>query len=164
MVGAKQKSFERMVSAVRTWSCGEVVSWLASIQLEQYAARFESLKVDGQMLIDLVDNEADLINDFQIKIRVHRSKLLRELKRLALDDSENRQIQRAHKQRARTPHARHLRSTEAGSRVDPASPRIQRSRSLSTNFISHRATNTLVSDSERHARRHSLTRPAVVSV
>ena len=154
-----------MLGEIRSWRCEDVLSWLSSIQLDQYAERFKLLKVDGQMLMDLIDNEADLVNDFHVKIRVHRSKLMRELRLLASDNTENRQVQRGpqqlvggRKQRARTPHARHIKS-EFGNLADPGSPRIHRSRSLSTNFVGNLSTNNqFLNDAEHHVRRLSLSR------
>lgn len=70
-----------------TWSVWEVVVWLRTLELAQYAARFEELRVDGTLLFEITDE--DLARDLGVSIRLHRVKLLEAIRRLREDVVSN---------------------------------------------------------------------------
>lgn len=65
---------------VQQWSLQEVKAWLKSIELPQYIPKFEELRIDGRLLVEIT--ESDLLNDFCIQIRLHRYKIFDSLKTL----------------------------------------------------------------------------------
>lgn len=62
------------------WSAREVAVWLRSLELSQYASRFEALGIDGVLLFEITDD--DLARDLGVTIRLHRVKVLEEIRRL----------------------------------------------------------------------------------
>lgn len=62
------------------WTVGQVSDWLTLLELPQYKSKFESLGIDGGLLLQITED--DLSNDFQVKIRLHRHKILENLKKL----------------------------------------------------------------------------------
>ena len=66
------------------WTIPQVLDWLTSLELPQYRQRFEELSIDGNLLVQIT--EEDLINDIQISIRLHRFKIIDNLKKLIEED------------------------------------------------------------------------------
>ncbi|EKX47462.1 hypothetical protein GUITHDRAFT_106902 [Guillardia theta CCMP2712] len=62
---------------VESFSVEEVVNWLAELELKEYCDAFKQNRIDGEMLMEL--NEHDLLNDFGMKNKYHRRRLLRKL-------------------------------------------------------------------------------------
>ena len=62
------------------WTVNEVCEWLISLDLSQYKAKFGELCIDGPLLLQTTD--ADLQSDFEIQIRLHRFKILENIKKL----------------------------------------------------------------------------------
>lgn len=65
------------------WNVEEVVTWLKHINLPQYEQVFRQLSIDGSILFAIT--EQDLIQDFNISIRLHRFKLLEHINKLRDD-------------------------------------------------------------------------------
>jgi hypothetical protein len=60
-----------------------VKAWLHSIALPQYVEAFQEASVDGEMLVELAsDNEELLQNEVGVRKRIHRMKIIREIKKL----------------------------------------------------------------------------------
>jgi pSer/pThr/pTyr-binding forkhead associated (FHA) protein len=82
------------ICSASKWTPSQVGEWLGSIELPQYKSKFEALGIDGSLL--LLMTEADLLNDFEIHIRLHRYKILESLKKLVEEpaaDSENSSLE-----------------------------------------------------------------------
>ena len=62
------------------WTISQVSEWLSTIDLPIYKEKFESLRIDGPLLLEIT--EADLTNDLNIQVRLHRYKILEEIKKL----------------------------------------------------------------------------------
>ena len=62
------------------WTAKQVGEWLVQLDLPQYKAKFEELKIDGMLLFEMT--ETDLIEDLEVKVRLHRFKILESIKRL----------------------------------------------------------------------------------
>lgn len=63
------------------WTTEDAVLWLEeSLRLPQYKQNFLDLALDGTM-IDFITDQ-DLENDLNIKVRLHRVKILEAIKRL----------------------------------------------------------------------------------
>ena len=62
------------------WTIMQVQDWLSSLDLPQYRQKFEDLSIDGNLLIQITED--DLINDLQISIRLHRFKIIDNLKKI----------------------------------------------------------------------------------
>ena len=63
----------------RQWSCEEALLWLEqSVKLPQYRKNFEELALDG-IMIDFI-TDADLENDLNIKVRLHRIRIMEAIK------------------------------------------------------------------------------------
>lgn len=63
------------------WGIDEVCNWLDKVVvLPQYKSIFMDLAIDGSLLSHILDE--DLQNDFQIKIRLHRIKIIEAIKKL----------------------------------------------------------------------------------
>ena len=62
------------------WTVSDVGEWLQSLDMTQYILTFESLKIDGSLLFEITDQDLD--NDLNVKIRLHRVKLLEAIKKL----------------------------------------------------------------------------------
>ncbi|CAI2363993.1 unnamed protein product [Moneuplotes crassus] len=76
------KTYER-------WTIEDVCSWLENtVSLPQYKTIFAELAIDGSLLPHILDD--DLQNDFSIKIRLHRIKIIEAIKKL---NSESRKIE-----------------------------------------------------------------------
>ena len=43
------------------WSVSQVSNWLSSLELSQYVSKFEDLRIDGVLLLQVTDS--DLISD-----------------------------------------------------------------------------------------------------
>lgn len=69
------------------WTVSQVCDWLISLELPQYKSKFEELSIDGSLLIQIT--EQDLQNDLQISVRLHRFKIMENLKKLLDDNSED---------------------------------------------------------------------------
>lgn len=69
------------VKEYESWSIDDVSKWLEKIvKLPQYKSTFADLAIDGSLLGHIMDD--DLQSDFQIKIRLHRIKILEAIKKL----------------------------------------------------------------------------------
>jgi hypothetical protein len=67
-----------------TWGIEEVGRWLEkTVALPQYKPVFADLAIDGSLLSHILDD--DLRNDFQIKIRLHRIKIIEAIKKLNVE-------------------------------------------------------------------------------
>jgi hypothetical protein len=67
-----------------TWSIDDVGNWLdKNVSLPQYKSTFEELAIDGSLLPHIMDE--DLQSDFQIKIRLHRVKIVEAIKKLDIE-------------------------------------------------------------------------------
>ena len=62
------------------WSVSQVTEWLNSLELSQYIVKFEELRIDGILLLQVTDS--DLLNDLGIQVRLHRYKILENIKKL----------------------------------------------------------------------------------
>ena len=67
------------------WPAREVSAWLRTLELSQYAPRFEALGIDGALLFEITDD--DLARDLGVAIRLHRVKLLEGIRRLRQGDN-----------------------------------------------------------------------------
>ncbi|KAK3246401.1 hypothetical protein CYMTET_44061 [Cymbomonas tetramitiformis] len=65
-------------TCVSDWSPEEVATWLSDIGLGQYSEAFRSIALDGDMLINYVD-ERVLIEDFDMDLRIHRNIILHQI-------------------------------------------------------------------------------------
>lgn len=67
-----------------SWQIEDVGNWLENtVCLPQYKLVFSDLAIDGSLLPHIMDE--DLINDFQIKIRLHRIKIIQAIKKLNVE-------------------------------------------------------------------------------
>jgi hypothetical protein len=67
-----------------SWGIDDVGNWLEKIvSLPQYKPVFAELAIDGSLLQHIIDE--DLISDFQIKIRLHRIKIVEAIKKLNIE-------------------------------------------------------------------------------
>jgi pSer/pThr/pTyr-binding forkhead associated (FHA) protein len=62
------------------WASADVVEWLGSLELAQYAAKFTELAIDGLMLLAIT--EPDLEQDLGVSVRLHRFKILENIRKL----------------------------------------------------------------------------------
>lgn len=69
------------------WTVSQVGDWLVYLELPQYKQKFEELSIDGSLLVQIT--EQDLQSDFQITVRLHRFKIMENLKKLLDDLSED---------------------------------------------------------------------------
>ena len=77
---------EESTKSVSSWSEEDVIEWLSSFRaLRRYTEAFEELGVDGHMLANVTDEDLKL--DLGVSVRLHRVKLLKEVKRLVLQSS-----------------------------------------------------------------------------
>lgn len=74
-----------MSRRVSDWSVKEVGEWLQQLDMGQYRVSFESLRIDGSLLLET--NEQDLATDLKVRVRLHRVKILEGLKRLKAESS-----------------------------------------------------------------------------
>lgn len=63
-----------------TWGVRDVGDWLASLELGLYRQKFETLSIDGMLLFEMTDQ--DLLNDLEMPVRLHRFKILENIKKL----------------------------------------------------------------------------------
>ena len=63
------------------WSVSQVTDWLNSLELSQYSSKFEELRIDGVLLLQVTDS--DLISDLGIQVRLHRCKILENIRKLS---------------------------------------------------------------------------------
>lgn len=68
------------------WSVKEVGDWLSRLELGQYRSRFEELCIDGMLLFEITD--IDLENDLGVKVRLHRFKILENIRKLQENEPE----------------------------------------------------------------------------
>ena len=69
-----------------SWGIEEVGNWLEkTVALPQYKPTFAELAIDGSLLQHILDE--DLMNDFQIKIRLHRIKIIEAIKKLKVENT-----------------------------------------------------------------------------
>lgn len=72
----------------QNWTTEDAVLWLEeSLRLPQYKQTFEDIAIDGSM-IDFITDQ-DLENDLQIKVRLHRVKIIEGIKRLKTNQDVN---------------------------------------------------------------------------
>ena len=66
------------------WTVPHVLAWLQAISLPQYTSSFSDASVDGEMLLELIGAEGDalLIHELKMERKIHRMKLIREIKKL----------------------------------------------------------------------------------
>jgi pSer/pThr/pTyr-binding forkhead associated (FHA) protein len=64
----------------QNWTAADVVEWLGSLELAQYAAKFTDLAIDGLMLLAIT--EPDLEQDLGVSVRLHRFKILENIRKL----------------------------------------------------------------------------------
>jgi len=65
------------------WTIEHVAQWLDStVRLPQYKEKFAELAIDGGLLAFIEDQ--DLINDADIKVRLHWVKILESIKKLSI--------------------------------------------------------------------------------
>ena len=64
-------------SKPKSWKVRDVVAYLDTIELGMHAEAFKASSVDGKTLLELT--EQDMIETLNIKDRLHRKKLLREI-------------------------------------------------------------------------------------
>lgn len=66
------------------WNIDDVGNWLEkNVSLPQYKPTFAELAIDGSLLPHIQDD--DLQNDFKIKIRLHRIKIIEAIKKLDVE-------------------------------------------------------------------------------
>jgi hypothetical protein len=72
---------------ISSWSTTDVADWLSSYDsnLSRYVSTFSDIGVDGEMLVHM--NDTDLKEDLNVKIRLHRVKILGERDRLVLAEN-----------------------------------------------------------------------------
>lgn len=64
-----------------SWGIEEVGAWLEkTVSLPQYKPIFADLAIDGSLLQHIMDE--DLVNDFEIRIRLHRIKIIKAIEKL----------------------------------------------------------------------------------
>jgi ankyrin repeat protein/serine/threonine protein kinase len=66
--------------SVASWRVAHVLSWLRLIGLPQYTSIFADNSVDGELLLDLTENL--LIEEMKMERKIHRMKILKEIKKL----------------------------------------------------------------------------------
>mmetsp|Transcript_44681 Transcript_44681/g.59281 ORF Transcript_44681/g.59281 Transcript_44681/m.59281 type:complete len:89 (+) Transcript_44681:69-335(+) len=65
----------------REWDTADVSLWLKDqLKLPQYCETFQEIGVDGQIMDHIT--EVDLQQDFDIKVRLHRVKIIEGIKKL----------------------------------------------------------------------------------
>ena len=65
----------------KNWSLSETLIWLEEcVKLPQYKPNFQEIAIDGLMMDFLTDE--DLERDLNIKVRLHRVKIIEEIKKL----------------------------------------------------------------------------------
>ena len=62
------------------WTNKEVTEWLDSLDLSRYKEAFEAFRIDGMLLFEMT--EEDLANDIGVPVRLHRFKILENIKKL----------------------------------------------------------------------------------
>lgn len=62
------------------WTVSDVAEWLQSIDLSQYRRNFEALRIDGSLLFEINDQDLDM--DLNVKVRLHRVKIIEAIKKL----------------------------------------------------------------------------------
>ncbi|KAF7656647.1 hypothetical protein LDENG_00038200 [Lucifuga dentata] len=68
----------RILSCVPNWKKCEVQTWLQQIGFSSYCDRFQELQVDGDLLLNITDQ--DLINDLGMTAGLTRKRFLRDLR------------------------------------------------------------------------------------
>jgi hypothetical protein len=75
-----------------TWTIDDVGKWLdKTVCLPQYKPIFEDLAIDGSLLAHIMDE--DLQNDFQMRIRLHRIKVIEAIKKLNSESTKKIDIE-----------------------------------------------------------------------
>ncbi|XP_012680673.2 NAD(+) hydrolase SARM1 [Clupea harengus] len=72
----------RILSSVPNWKSGEVQRWLQQIGFSSYSERFQELQVDGDLLLNITDE--DLRNDLGMSSGLTRKRFLRDLRVLKM--------------------------------------------------------------------------------
>jgi hypothetical protein len=72
---------------VSSWSLDDVTDWLNGYagSLSRYTESFRGIGVDGEMLKNM--NDTDLCDDLKVCVRLHRVKILNEIKRLVMQEN-----------------------------------------------------------------------------
>ena len=68
--------------ALEDMSVANVGNWLDQIELGQYTLIFEKQSIDGSMLVDLVENDKYFENELGIKMVLHRTKIIKNIKKI----------------------------------------------------------------------------------
>ncbi|XP_063350181.1 NAD(+) hydrolase SARM1 [Pelmatolapia mariae] len=69
---------KRILSSVPNWKTCEVQTWLQQIGFSAYCDRFQQLQVDGDLLLNITDE--DLSSDLSMTINLTRKRFLRDLR------------------------------------------------------------------------------------
>lgn len=69
------KLAEQIPKEPEAWTCEEVSDWLRLIEMDQYVDNFKQMSIDGWLIFEI--EEDDLINDLQIKTKLHRKKIMK---------------------------------------------------------------------------------------
>ncbi|KAG9329747.1 hypothetical protein JZ751_029859 [Albula glossodonta] len=72
----------RILPSVPNWKTGEVQTWLQQIGFSAYSQRFQELQVDGDLLLNITDQ--DLRNDLGMAASLTRKRFLRDLRVLKM--------------------------------------------------------------------------------
>lgn len=84
---AQSLKFVMEVRNPEEWSVREVCEWLSSLELSKYKTKFEEMGIDGSLLYEITDH--DLKSDMGIDVRLHRIKILENIKRLKDREEQN---------------------------------------------------------------------------
>ena len=63
------------------WSIDDVSTWLAAIGFEEYVKSFKKERINGEFLLDYV-NDAEILNDLGVRKQLHQRRLYYELHKL----------------------------------------------------------------------------------
>lgn len=66
--------------AIVSWTNEEVIEWLRGLKYDQYVPSFVENLIDGDLLVEMEDS--DLKDDLNVKMRLHRVKLLKSIKKI----------------------------------------------------------------------------------
>ena len=72
--------FEKIPKDPEVWSQGDVLQWLDLIGMEQYSDNFTEMKVDGLIILELIESE--LLEELKITTKLHRKKILKAIELL----------------------------------------------------------------------------------
>ena len=71
------------------WSVPQVLLWLQSLSLSSYTQSFSDAAIDGEMLLEFLRNEDLLESELGITRKIHRIKILREIKKMVPNSNGN---------------------------------------------------------------------------